>query len=518
MGLQERITGIFRPGPAYRPPTRDPAEERRLTESLLENLVELRAMFGASMDLVVHEVKVCGIPCAVALCEGMVDTNVWSKMFAQPLVALALEGPTPQKLLAWLRTGSLLAPDQKEVRTFGELFRFMMSGFVVLLVDGVDLAEVFGIQGFAGRSVEEPAGESNMRGSREGFVERLRPNFSLVRRRLKTPDLIFEMVTLGTKSRTDGALVYLKDTVSPELLRQIRQRLARVQMDVVLETGYLQPFLERRPLSLFSGVGVTERPDTLCAKVAEGRVGLLLDGTPYALVMPYLFGENFQSLDDYSHRPYFSTLIRWLKYGSFLLTVLLPGLYVAVGSFHPELLPPTLLMDLVVSQETTPFPLALEALFTFFIYEIVREAGLRMPRSVGHAVSIVGGLVIGDAAVSAGLIGAPMVIVVAITAISAFVAPALYEPVTVLRFAFLLTGGLLGVFGVTLGFCAVVVNLCAVNPFGVPAASPAAPLSPYALRDVGVRWGWRLLSRQDLRVQDLAGSDLRSEGGTADGN
>ena len=141
-----------------------------------------------------------------------------------------------------------------------------------------------------------------------------------------------------------------------------------------------------------------------------------------------------------------------------------------------------------------------------------------MPRSVGHAVSIVGGLVIGDAAVSAGLIGAPMVIVVAITAISAFVAPALYEPVTVLRFAFLLTGGLLGVFGVTLGFCAVVVNLCAVNPFGVPAASPAAPLSPYALRDVGVRWGWRLLSRQDLRVQDLAGSDLRSEGGTADGN
>ena len=187
-----------------------------------------------------------------------------------------------------------------------------------------------------------------------------------------------------------------------------------------------------------------------------------------------------------------------------------------MGGFHPELLPPTLLMDLVVSEETTPFPLALEALFIFFIYEIVREAGLRMPRSVGHAVSIVGGLVIGDAAVSAGLIGAPMVIVVAVTAISAFVAPSLSEPVTLLRFAFILIGGLLGVFGVTLGFCAVVVNLCAVNPFGVPAASPAAPLSPYALRDVFFRWGWRVLSQEDLRVQDLEGSDLRTRGGAKD--
>ena len=516
MGLKEAFQALLQPGPAYRPPTQDPAADRRLTHSLLQNLIELRAMFGSSMDLVIHEVKICGIPCAVALCEGMVDTNVWSKMLAQPLVDLKLEDPTPQKLLSWLRTNSLLAPDQKEVRTFGELFRFMMSGFVVLLVDGIALAEVFGIQGFPGRSVDEPAGESNVRGSREGFVERLRPNFSLLRRRIKSPDLIFEMVTLGTKSRTDGALVYLKDIVSPELLREIRQRLSRMRIDVVLESGYLQPFLERKPLSIFSGIGVTERPDTLCAKVAEGRVGLLLDGTPYALIMPYLFSENFQSLDDYSHRPYFATMIRWLKYASFFLTILLPGLYVAVGGFHPELLPPTLLMDLVVSEETTPFPLALEALFIFFIYEIVREAGLRMPRSVGHAVSIVGGLVIGDAAVSAGLIGAPMVIVVAVTAISAFVAPSLYEPVTLLRFAFILIGGLLGVFGVTLGFCAVVVNLCAVNPFGVPAASPAAPLSPYALRDVFFRWGWRVLSQEDLRVQDLEGSDLRTRGGAKD--
>lgn len=260
---------------------------------------------------------------------------------------------------------------------------------------------------------------------------------------------------------------------------------------------------------------VTERPDTLCAKVAEGRVGLLVDGTPYALIVPYLFAENFQSLDDYSHRPYFATFIRWLKYAAFALSILLPGLYVAVGSFHPELLPATILTSLVVSEETTPFPLMFEALAVFFIYEIVREAGLRMPQAVGHAVSIVGALVIGDAAVSAGIIGAPMVIVVAVTAISSFVVPSLYEPVTVLRFAFILIGGLSGVFGVVLALCAVIVNLCAVNPLGVPATSPATPFSLYPMRDVLFRWGWRTLAREDLRVQDLAGSDIRGEG-TAD--
>ena len=199
----------------------------------------------------------------------------------------------------------------------------------------------------------------------------------------------------------------------------------------------------------------------------------------------------------------------------FALSILLPGLYVAVGSFHPELLPATILTSLVVSEETTPFPLMFEALAVFFIYEIVREAGLRMPQAVGHAVSIVGALVIGDAAVSAGIIGAPMVIVVAVTAISSFVVPSLYEPVTVLRFAFILICGLSGVFGVVLALCAVIVNLCAVNPLGVPATSPATPFSLYPMRDVLFRWGWRTLAKEDLRVQDLAGSDIRGEG-TAD--
>ena len=515
MGVIRYLKGLFAPPPAYAPPRPDEGADKKLGSALLDNLIGVRAMFTDSGDLIIHEVQVCGVPCAVLMCEGMVNTQTFSEMFAEPLTRLRLEKPGPDSVLDWVRHQSLLAPDQKEIHTFGELFRFMMSGFVVLLIDGIAGGSVFGIQGFSGRSVGEPAGETNVRGSREGFSEMLRPNMSLLRRRFKSPDLIFEMTVFGDKSRTDCTLVYLRGAVSDELLREVKYRLSKVKIDVVLESGYLQPFLDSKPLSLFSGVGVTERPDTLCAKVAEGRVGLLVDGTPYALIVPYLFAENFQSLDDYSHRPYFATFIRWLKYAAFALSILLPGLYVAVGSFHPELLPATILTSLVVSEETTPFPLMFEALAVFFIYEIVREAGLRMPQAVGHAVSIVGALVIGDAAVNAGIIGAPMVIVVGDTAISSFVVPSLYEPVTVLRFAFILIGGLSGVFGVVLALCAVIVNLCAVNPLGVPATSPATPFSLYPMRDVLFRWGWRTLAKEDLRVQDLAGSDIRGEG-TAD--
>ncbi|MCI8650440.1 MAG: spore germination protein [Anaerotruncus sp.] len=500
---------ITAPPPAYQPPRGNPALEKALQPSLLARLIEIRALFEDSGDLVVHELEVDGVSCAILLCEGMVDTNTFSQMLAVPLLKARLTSHTPQALLEWVRNRSLLAPDQKEFQTYADLFRFIMSGFVVLLVDGIHTGIAFGIQGFPGRGVDEPQGEVNVRGSREGFIEKLRPNMALMRRRIKSPDLVFEMAQVGVKSRTDVALAYLHDRVSPDLLQEVRARLAQIPIEVVLESGYLQPFLDSKPLSIFSGVGFTERPDTLCAKITEGRIGILVDGTPYALVVPYLFNEHFQSFDDYAHRPYYATFIRWLKYLAFLFSILLPGMYVGVGTYHPELLPPRLLLKLVSSEEATPFPLMFEALIIFFIYEIMREAGLRMPKSVGHAVSIVGALVVGDAAVTAGLIGSPMVIVVAITAISSFVVPTLYEPVTLLRFAFILIGGMLGVFGVTLGFCVVLVNLCAINPLGVPTTTPAAPFSLYSMRDVLFRWGWRTLAKQDLRVQGLAGSDLK---------
>lgn len=487
-------------------------DDIRLTADLTQNMVNIRQYLKNTADFVSKEVNICGLRVQLLTFEGMVSTQNMTNALLKPLLALKLENPTPQSLLYWMRNEAVLAPEQKEVRTLGDLFKALMSGFVAVLAEGLDVAVVAGIQGFASRSVGEPEGEVNVRGSREGFVEPVRTNMALIRRRIKSSRLVFEFTGAGKTSKTDICLCYLSNMVSPEILNDVRGRIAQIDLDMVLDSGYIQPFLDTDIPSIFSNVGVTERPDTVCAKISEGRVVVLVDGTPFALIVPYLFSENFQTMDDYSLRPFYASFIRLMKYVSFLVTILLPGVYVAVVTFHPELLPEALLFNIAASEETTPFPLMFGALLIHFLYELMREAGLRLPRPIGHAVGIVGGLVIGDAAVTAGLIGAPMVMIVALTAISSFVVPSLYEPVTILRFAFIVVGGLSGLYGVTLVLCAVFVNLCALSAYGVPATAPAAPAKWYDLRDVFIRASWKTLGKRSLKVQRLPGSEVGGGG------
>lgn len=495
----------------YRPVGKPRDEDVKLTGDLLEDLVELRTAGQNTQDLVIREFTTCGIKAALVLCEGMFDLTALGQLVMQPLTALDLPDPTPQALLECVRHDILLAIDQSEVYTVGEVYRFIVSGFGVLLIDGATSGVAMAMQGFAYRSIGEPTEEVNLRGSREGFTEPLRINMSMIRRRIKSPALRFEQMTVGSKSKTDIFLVYMNDVVSVDLLNDIKRRLSSINIEMVLDTGYLQPFLERRPLSVFSGIGTTERPDTACAKISEGRVVVLMDGTPVALVVPYLFNEHFQSFDDYAMSPYYATFIRIIKYFSFFLTILLPGLYVAIGSFHPELLPRELLYNVAASVQKTPFSMMTEALIIHGMYEIMREAGLRMPRPVGHAVSIAGGLVIGDVAVQAGLIATPMIMVVALTAISSFVVPSLYEQVTILRFSFILIGGGLGLFGISVGLVVVMCNLCAVSSGGAPVTSPASPARLYSMRDIIIRWSWKGLSKRTMAIQSVPGSQQNHE-------
>lgn len=491
-------------------------QREALSGNLKKDLAAMEEMLSRTADFVHKGVVVGGVELCLMMMEGMVNLSLLAQMVARPLLSKDF-GPQadPQEIKAFILRQTVMAADQKQVATYEEVFTLAMSGFIVVLIDGVAGGIALGAQGFSFRSVSEPDSEVNERGSREGFTEPLKINMTMIRRRMKSDTLKFESFQVGQKSHTDGCLVYLTDTVSPELLREVRRRLQKVKLPLVLDTGYLRPFLEGDTLSPFSEVGVTERPDTLCAKIAEGRVAILLDGTPYALIAPSLFIENFQSFDDYAHRPYFTAFIRFLKYVSFLLTILLPGTYVALATFHPESLPHLLLFNIAAAEETTPFPLMLEALIIHFIYEIMREAGLRLPRPVGHAVGIVGALVIGDAAVTAGLIGSPMVMVVALTAISSFVVPSLYEPMAVLRFTFIIIGGLTGIFGIALGCGAILVNACRVNNLGVPFTAPLSPFTPSAMRDVLVRVGWTTMQKHQERVQRLRGADkaLKEEQG-----
>ncbi len=490
----------------YRTPGPPPGEGVLLLGSLEENIVMLRGFASNSMDLMIREFEVSGVRVALVLCEGMFNHVTLGQMVITPLSHLTLTDPTPDALLDWVRYKGVLAADKGEIRTFSELYRFATSGFAVILIDGIPIGVTLGLQGFSFRSVTEPSGEVNLRGSREGFTEPLRINMTLIRRRIKSPALCFEPMAVGAKSKTDLCIIYMKDAVSPKLLQSVRASLQKVDIDLVLDSGYLQPYLEGAPLSFFSRVGTTERPDTLCAKINEGRVAILVDGSPMALIVPYMFTEHFQSFDDYALRPYYALFIRTLKYISFFLTILLPGLYVAVGTHHPQLLPHPLLYNIASSVQYTPFSMMTEALLIHLIYEILREAGLRLPRPVGQAVSIAGGLVIGNVAVQAGLVGTPLIMVLALTAISSFVIPSLYESMTIFRFAFIIVGGGWGLFGISLGFALLLCNLCSLESFGIPITAPSSPFSPTALRDTLFRQSWKTLGKRVLEVEHLPGS------------
>lgn len=484
-----------------------PPKSTPITGVLMDDLVYLRSQFGVSADLVIRRLHICGYEAAVVSIEGMVDRMVMADAVILPITEVQ-GNYTPADLLNHIRDDVLGFTDILQVATMEEFINLITSGFGAILIDGAPFAVLGGLQAFMIRGISEPSTEVTVRGSREGFTEAVRVNISMIRRRMKNPDLTFEMMDVGKTSHTAVCMCYMRSRVSPQLLDKIREKLETIPLDTVLESGYIQPFLEERRLSLFYTSEVTERPDTLCGKITEGRIGILVDGTPFALIIPYLFVEHFQSPDDYALNPYYATFIRFIKYVSFFISILLPGIYVAIGTYHVEMFPPVLLLSFLKSNQSTPFPLMVEALLIHFLFEVMREAGLRFPKAVGHAVSIVGALVIGESAVNAGLVGAPMVIIVALTAMSSFVIPSLYGAMAILRFAFIMLGGALGLYGVMLGACLLLCSICAMHIYTIPFTAPLTPFSLRSMRDVLIRADWRKLWKKNFLVQNVKGSHI----------
>ena len=477
----------------------------RLSQSLTENTRFFQQKFQNAMDFMLRELDLGGVPAALLGLDGLVNKQVITLSILDPLLA----APPPEKpgeaALAYIEGQVLATMEQKRVGDTAQALTLLMSGFALLLVEGCREGLAFGVQGFATRGPEEPQNEVMQRGAKDGFTESFLTNIAMIRRRLKTTDLKFEKVEVGAQSHTPLALCSLQGVASPVILAQVKQRLAACDLQTVLGAGYLSGFLDRG--RLFRGVGMTERPDVVCGKIEEGRIAILVEGTPSALLVPFLFVENFQTLDDYLARPFYGTFLRWLKYAAFFLSAFLPGLYVAIVTHHPEMLPEALLLKIAESESQTPFPIMAETLLLYFLYEVLREAGLRAPRSLSATVSIVGGLVVGDTAVAAGLVGAPSLLVVALTAIAGYAVPRLYEPLALLRLGFLLAGNFLGVWGVVIGLTVLLMDLCGTSSFGVPLLSPIAPFrGELAARDVLARADWRRLARRRATVQTMPGS------------
>lgn len=486
-------------------------ETVKLPSSLKENIANIRRIMGTTADLLIQETTLCGAPCAFVACEGMFSTSTLAELVLQPLLRLELPArPTKAEsgkaLFTHIQQNMALGADRNFAEDYGKMLRLMMSGFTLFIAEGASGAIAFGTQGYARRGVGELSSEQNIKGAKDGFVETIRVNISLVRRRLKSPTLRFDMFQMGSRSKTDVCLAYLSDRVPKKILKDIHKKLSHVKLETILATGYLEPFLEGEDHSIFHSVSTTERPDVLCAKLLEGRVALMVDGTPFVMVLPSLFVENFQTMDDYNSKPYYAALIRWLKYLAFLLAILLPGGYVAVATFHPELLNDTLLMNLVSSEQQAPFPLVLEAFGMLLMYEIIREAGLRLPEAVGGAVSLLGGLIIGDAAVSSGLVSTPLLIVVALAVVASFVIPSLNQAVTLLRLGFTILGGIGGLYAIAIALGAVLLNACSTESFGFPNLAPLSPFTPKSLRDTAVRVGFPTLQKGEVSIEQLNGA------------
>ena len=469
-----------------------------LEKELTKNIINIRAVMKNSSDLVVKYAKAGGCDICVLCCDGQIDANRTANLVYRPLSEID-GNVTPERLAAMIGGELLLACDEKPVATADEVIGAVLAGFCVILIDGVGTGYAVGAQGFETRAVAQPENHRNIRGSREGFVEALHINMSLVRRRVKSPELILRTMKIGSVSNTEICVCSMDGRTDRKLLKAVTDRLEHLPLSLVLESGFVQPFLEEKH-PLFSGVGATERPDTFVSKLYEGRIGIIIDGSPFALYVPKLFSENFIMLDDYVEKPVFAFFIRLIRYAAFFIAILLPGFYTALANFHPELIPDPLLRNLAAAEALTPYSVLTECVILDIFYEIMREAGLRLPSNVGHAVSIVGGIVIGDIVVSAGLVGAPMLLTVAIASISGYIISDLNNQISLLRFGFILLGGMFGLFGLTTGSFVLLVSVCSLETCGVPFTAPLSPFSFAGMRDTLFRADWHELGKTEPDV------------------
>ena len=439
-----------------------------------EDLNKIRGIVGTSLDIKVTTFNFgenSELNGAVIFVDGLVNQELIAQSILQPLKLFKgneIYMPSkPCDVVEAVRNCVICSADVAYEESPAKLINAFMSGDTVFLIDGFKRGLIISTRGWDKRGVTEPQSESVVRGPRECFTENFRTNTALLRRRIKS-SLIIEHMVIGRKSQTSVALAYVDGVVNPEILNELKSQLEDISIDALIDSSYIQSYIDHNPFSLFATVNYTEKPDVASARILEGRIAIITDGSPFVLTVPMLFIESFQTAEDYYVRPSYATALRILRFISFMIAIFAPAIYISLTTFHQELIPTKLLFTLAEAKEGTPFTAFIESFIMVFAFEILREAGLRLPRPVGQAISIVGALVMGEAAVSAGIVGAPVVITVAITAVAGFVVPSQTDVVTILRIISMVFSAFLGGYGFTLVFFAILIDLASLTSFGVP--------------------------------------------------
>jgi spore germination protein KA len=485
----------------------EPAELAKIPVSpdLRVNRRLLVEIMGADANFVLREFAVGPqkVPVVLAYVSALVER---AQLNFHVLERLMLQYPAGMPVsLETIKQRVVTVAEIKGCDNFWQVVDCILGGKAVLFLGGENRALGLDVRGYEGRGISEAETEGVVRGPRDAFVEDIERNIMLIRRRIKTPNLVVERFILGRLTQSAVVLGYVKGLAAPELVEEVRERVKRIDTDAVLESNTVNEMIVDNPYSLFPQVTTTERPDRAAAALSEGRVVLITDTTPFALILPATLATLLQSPEDYYHPHGISTAIRWLRYLAFIISVAASPLYVAVTTFHQEMIPFKLLLSVAAAREGVPLPAVMEALAMETVFELLREAGIRLPRPVGQAVSIVGALVIGEAAVTAGVVSPLMVIVVATAGIASFATPS-YElaiPMRLLRFPLMILAGSLGLFGLTAGLLGMLIHLSGLRSFGVPYLSPLAPLKFSELKDVLVRVPlWMMRTRPDTSKRD----------------
>ena len=436
--------------------------------------------------------------CAIVYADGVVNKEALGDLVARPLSKVSFsknEGGRDETKEDFVKN-SLRFPELKTTRDFSSAVKEILDGNSALLIDGIKTVFIVGAKMPPTRAVIEPPTDVAVKGPREGFIEDIKINMGLLRKRLKTPNLRFETVRVGKQSDTAVSICYLNGVADNGLKDELLKKIQALQIDNVSDSSYIAALISPRKHSVFRTLGTTEKPDVFAAKLSEGRVGILVDGSPIALTAPYLLTEDLQSSEDYFVSPFAATSFRFLRALALLVAIFLPAFYISAQLFKMQLFPLGLTLTIASSVRELPLSPSLEMFVVLLLLEILKEASIRMPKYVGMSLSVVGALVLGETAVSAGFLSTPAIIIVAFSGICLYTVPNFVETGSILRWLFLIVAGSVGPFGIVLFSAFLLYYLLSADVFGTPILAPFSPLLPRDLRDSVLKYDMRTLSKR----------------------
>ncbi len=451
----------------------------------VKTLEELKKKLHNSSDFKSRNVQFFGTELVVCYIAELVDNVLINDSIIYPICTK--EQKPKEDILTELKSTVLSSIEITECQDIDTSVTKLLTGNALILVDGADMILGCDAEKITVRAVEEPPTSVVIKGPREGFNESIKYNLALIRQRAKTEDLVVSMMEIGELTKTQVALVYFDSVVDKSIVKHITKRLKNIKIDGVIDSHYLISYLQKNPKSLFKQVGDTEKPDILVAKMLEGRVGIVVDGTPIVLTLPYVILEDLQNSDDYYTHPIRVSFIRMLRLVGVVLAVLLPGMYVALEKFHYKILPTEFLVTVMNTTQGIPFTPFIECMFVILLFEILYEANLRMPQYFGMAMSIVGALILGETAINAGLVSPPMVMIVALSGIIFYIVPSQASQFSILRLVAVLIGGCLGLYGILLFCVFILAYLSSFDSYKSAYLAPIAPLIPSDLKDAYMR-------------------------------